>query len=225
MLSVIDQGCMAASPCAAISEPSRSRARGGLVTLRSGCYKATPFFLRLSCHLFPSMPASYSTTSLSTTHSGCITETSDSTEYTSDDQRDSPRSVKGSSCRAGGQGKRKDAEGQEDEMEEFLLGPGWVRTSPLCDRRNQAPTCMNSAITGFHLPNASNISTVCWKNITISLAEITMVKVPFTSAEPPVAPGELRDWRNIPSPACAILRPSGLISTSSRIRATYHPTQ
>jgi len=91
----------------------------------TGSYKATPFFLRLARYSStPSMsflPLSYSTTSLSTTHSACFTETSDSTSYTSDGRRDSVYCAEGISSVGGG----------EDEMRKFLLGPGWVRNSAL----------------------------------------------------------------------------------------------
>lgn len=78
------------------------------------------------------LPLSGSTTSLSTAHSEYSTEVSDTTGYTSEGRRNSFYYVKGNSS-AGGNGneRRVDAGEDEDEMREFLLGPGWVRTSSL----------------------------------------------------------------------------------------------
>ena len=118
-------------PIGSLSHHASCHARShcsGTGTRRSrGSYKATPFFLRFTRHSStPSMsflPLSYSTTSLYTAHSACFTDVSDSTGYTSDDRRDSGYCVEGNSS----------AGGSEDEMEKFLLGPGWVRNSaPLC---------------------------------------------------------------------------------------------
>ena len=98
------------------------------------------------------LPLSHSTTSLSTTHSACFTETSDSTGYTSDGRRDSDHCAE----------RKSSVEGGEDEMRKFLLGPGWVRDSALCVFRlddlnrgvNHALAFVNSMIVGCHLLNA-----------------------------------------------------------------------
>ncbi|KAF9646198.1 hypothetical protein BDM02DRAFT_278900 [Thelephora ganbajun] len=71
------------------------------------------------------LPLSYSTTSLSTTHSACFTDVSDSTGYTSDCRRDPVHCVKGKLNAGGGEGDCVDPDGQKDEMRKFLLGPGW----------------------------------------------------------------------------------------------------
>lgn len=109
------------APCHAQSHCSGTGTRPS----RADILKATPFFFRLPCHPFTPfmsfLPLSYSTTSLSTTNSACFTETSDSTGYTSDGRRDSAHCAEGN----------KGAGGGEDEMERFLLGPGWVRNSVL----------------------------------------------------------------------------------------------
>ena len=77
------------------------------------------------------LPLSYSTTSLSSAHSGYFTDASDSTGYTSDDRRDSACGVKGTSSAGGDEDECVDSDEQEKEMEKFLLGPGWVRISIL----------------------------------------------------------------------------------------------
>jgi hypothetical protein len=74
------------------------------------------------------LPLSYSTTSLSTAHSGYFTEASDSTGYTSDGRRDSFHCGKGYPSGREDVDERVVIYEQEDEMENFLLGPGWVRT-------------------------------------------------------------------------------------------------
>ena len=107
------------------------------------------------------LPLSYSTTSLSSTRSGCFTEASDSTGYTSDGRRDSSNSIKGNLSGGGRGDERADANGQEDEMREFLLGPGWVRVSFLLYRLDyfnrdidRELAFLNSTTNGFQLQNA-----------------------------------------------------------------------
>ena len=77
------------------------------------------------------LPLSHSTTSLSTTHSADLTDVSESTGYTSDGRlRDPDPGVKRISNTGGDGHNGVCSDKQEDEMEQFMLGPGWVRIPP-----------------------------------------------------------------------------------------------
>jgi hypothetical protein len=103
----------------------------------------------------------YSTTSLSTAHSGCSTEKLDSTSSTSEGQRDSSYCLRNPSP-GGGVGEGVNVGELEDEMGKFLLGSGWVRVYfTMCILIRWLEHCTNrmipfidSTITGFRPPNA-----------------------------------------------------------------------
>ncbi|KAF9784077.1 hypothetical protein BJ322DRAFT_1068507 [Thelephora terrestris] len=88
------------------------------------------FFVSLATHPPLSVsfsPLSHSTASLSSTRSSSLAGKSDSTGYTSDGRRDSYR-AKGESDEEGRGNEHADAGEKEDEMRNFLLGPGWYDT-------------------------------------------------------------------------------------------------